>query len=112
MFARMPFGLQNAPGTFKRAIAVVQALVKWWIVLKYCDDVVMFLRNADEKILNVTILMSLSHKAGVKAGLKNCKASTAKNNYLGHIIQPDRLKFPRLTNGIARDLTPPHNVTK
>lgn len=46
----MPLGLNNAPETFKRAMDVILASVKWPLALIYLDDVLIFWNSFGEKI--------------------------------------------------------------
>jgi len=47
---RLPFGLCNAPATFRRAMDMILAGVKWQICLVYLDDVIIFSRSPEEHL--------------------------------------------------------------
>ena len=49
-FTKMTFGLCNAPTTFKRAINIIIAKVKWNICLVYMDDIIIFSSNPKDNI--------------------------------------------------------------
>eukprot|EP00171_Calliarthron_tuberculosum_P007721 IDg7721t1 len=49
-FVRMPFGLMNAPATFRRAPDIILAGYKWQTCLVYLDDVIVFLQNYDDHL--------------------------------------------------------------
>lgn len=49
-FTRMPFGLERAPGTFKRTINVLLMEGKWQFALFYLDNIVNFSRAPEKPI--------------------------------------------------------------
>ena len=44
----MPFGLKNAPGTFKRAADVILAGFKWQFALVYLEDIIIYSSSIEE----------------------------------------------------------------
>jgi Reverse transcriptase (RNA-dependent DNA polymerase) len=38
----MPFGLQNAPATYQRAIDIILSGLKWRTCLVYLDDIIIY----------------------------------------------------------------------
>lgn len=45
----MPFGLRNAPETFKRALDIILSGVGWQICLVYLDDAILFSTSVEAK---------------------------------------------------------------
>lgn len=53
-FTVMPFGLCNAPNTFKRLMETVFRRLSWKIALVYLDDVIVFIGY--DKFFNVFVM--------------------------------------------------------
>ncbi len=53
-YKRMPFGLKNAPSTFRRAIDMILATVKWQFAIVYLDDIIIFSRTSEEHTFNTS----------------------------------------------------------
>jgi hypothetical protein len=52
----MPFGLCNAPATVERLMETVLAGLQWDICLIYLDDVIIYGKNVDEMIRNLSLV--------------------------------------------------------
>ena len=50
----MPFGLWNAPATFSRSVSLVQRGLSWKSVIAFLDDVVVFGRDFDSHMVNLS----------------------------------------------------------
>lgn len=85
-FKRMPFGLQNAPTTFQRAIDVVLASVKWQFALVYLDDIIVFSQSIDDHFDHLRTVLTLMLEAGFSLKLNKCFLLRKELEYLGHII--------------------------
>ena len=55
-FQVMPFGLCNAPATVERLMETVLAGLQWDICLIYLDDVIIYGKNVDEMIRNLSLV--------------------------------------------------------
>ena len=101
-FLRMPFGLQNAPATFQRAVDIILSGVKWKTALVYLDDVIVYSRTVTEHMAHVREILQLLHTAGMSLKLAKCAFFHTSVTYLEHVIGPGRLEVePR--NVIAID---------
>lgn len=87
----MPFGLKNAPDTFKRAIDILLAHVKYRTCLVYIDDIIVFPNNLDDHLAHVRDVLEVLYDVEITSKLKNCDLPTDSFKYLGHIIRPGRL---------------------
>jgi hypothetical protein len=59
-----PFGLCNAPATFERLMETVLAGLQWDICLIYLDDVIIYGKNFDEMIRNLSLVFDRLSSAG------------------------------------------------
>lgn len=62
-YTRMLCGLKNAPATFWCAMDFILAPVKWQHALVYVDNVVIFSRTPDERLIRVESVLQLIGKA-------------------------------------------------
>jgi hypothetical protein len=65
-FQVMPFGLCNAPATVERLMETVLAGLQWDICLIYLDDVIIYGKNVDEMIRNLSLVFDRLSSAGLK----------------------------------------------
>ena len=54
----MPFGLVNAPTTFRHLMRVVLNGTEWDGVLAYLDDIIVYARTFDEHLRNLDLVLS------------------------------------------------------
>ena len=62
----MPFGLCNAPATFKRTMDAVLAGLKWQTCLVYLDDVLVFSQSFQEHLQRLEALFQHLGRANLK----------------------------------------------
>lgn len=110
-FLRMPFGLNNTPGTFQRAIDVLLASVKCKIALVYLDDIVIFYKKLKKHVAHVKQVLMLLQKARVKLLLEKCRFFSDTIDYLRSIIRPCSLEGASHTTEKIRPLNEPRNLT-
>jgi len=90
-YKRMPFGLNNAPATFRRALDIILSGVKWQSCLVNLDDVIVYSKTEEEHIGHVDHVLRLLREAGVTLRLSKCRFFRKTVEYLGHEIKPGRL---------------------
>jgi hypothetical protein len=96
-FRVMPFGLTNAPAVFQRLMEKVLHGLNPEdgpdFVSVYVDDILVFSRTLEERIL----------KAGLKLKPSKCSFVRSEVEYLGHILTPHGLRTnPRLVKSITQ----------
>jgi Reverse transcriptase (RNA-dependent DNA polymerase) len=69
-FLRLPFGLRNAPSSFRRAIDIILSGVKWKTCLVYLDDVIVFSSSRQAHIEHVHEALTLLGNSGLSLKLK------------------------------------------
>lgn len=85
-FNVMPFGLCNAPATFKRLIELVLSGLHWQICLIYLDDIIIFGKTFAEMIRNLDLVLERFTQAGLKLKPRKCQLFKKEVEFLGHII--------------------------
>ena len=93
-FQVMPFGLCNTPATFERLMETVLAGLQWDICLIYLDDVIIYGKNFDEMIRNLSLVFDRLSSAGLKLKPRKCRLFAREVEYLGHVVSE---------NGISTD---------
>ena len=91
-FVRMPFGLTNAPASFQRALDIILVAHKWQRCLIYIDDIIIFSKTHEEHFEDVEKVLAALHEANVSIKLRKCDFFTKTVKYLGHIVEPGKLK--------------------
>ena len=112
-FVVMPFGLNNAPGTFQRLMNWVLRDYLGIFVAVYIDDVIIYTRGTMEQHLDhLRLVFRTLKKAMLKIKLKKCHFCLPSLSFLGHVvgrsgIQPDPEKIAKVKN-----FPTPTNVTQ
>ncbi|KZS07239.1 Uncharacterized protein APZ42_029099, partial [Daphnia magna] len=85
-FRALPFGLNNAPGTFQRAMDIILAGLRWPTCLVYLDNVIVYSATFEQHLERLQSVLDCLAKANLK--LKWSKCSFAKNTLkvLGHVV--------------------------
>ena len=90
-YVRMPFGLRNAPATFRRALDIILGGVRWLTCLIYLDDVIVYSKDAETHLRHVDEVLRLLRRTGVTLKLRKCSFFQMKLDYVGHGIAPGKL---------------------
>jgi hypothetical protein len=83
-----------APATFERLMETVLAGLQWDICLIYLDDVIIYGKNFDEMIRNLSLVFDRLSSAGLKLKPRKCRLFAREVEYLGHVVSE---------NGISTD---------
>jgi len=111
-YKRMPFGLNNAPATFQRAVEIILSGEEWQSCLVYLDDVIVYAKTEEEHIGHVDHVLRLLREAGVTLRLPKCRIFRTTVEYLGHEIKPDRLGVMDALTRVLREAHFPTSRTK
>jgi hypothetical protein len=65
-YARMPFGLCNAPSSFQRAMEIILRPIINKFVMVYIDDIIVFSKNIQDHIYHLEQVFTLLLHAGLK----------------------------------------------
>lgn len=91
-YARMPFGLCNAPSSFQRAMEIILRPIINKFVMVYIDDIIVFSKNIQDHIYHLEQVFTLLLDAGLKIKIQKCKFARSEVEYLGHIVSKEGVK--------------------
>lgn len=111
-FIRIPFGLTNAPETFRRVTDVFLSQEKFQYALVQLDHVIVFSKSVEKHFNHVSTVLSLSKDAGVSLKLKKCSFFTDHVDFLGHIIRLGKLQVAETMTEAVHGLTEPSTITE
>ncbi|GBN99165.1 Retrovirus-related Pol polyprotein from transposon 297, partial [Araneus ventricosus] len=101
-FKVMPFGLCNAPATFKRLMETVLRGFTSEACLVYLDDIIIAGRTFEEHLHNIRKVFQSLQKANLKLSPKKCRFFRKEVSYLGYIISADGVKIdPEKTKAVV-----------
>ena len=112
-FMVMPFGLNNAPGTFQRLMNWVLQDYLGKFVAVYIDDVIIFTKGTLEQHLDhLKQVLQTLRESILKIKLKKCQFCLPSLSFLGHVvgrggIQPDPEKIRKI-----KEFPVPGNVSQ
>ena len=89
-FLRMPFGLCNAPATFRRLL--LQILEGLEGVMVYGDDIVVYATTETEHTIRLKRLFERIRQAGLKLSSKKCQLARQTIVCLGHVVGNGQLR--------------------
>ena len=69
----MPFGLVNAPATFKRIMSNLFREEIFKFMVCYLDDVVVYSKTYEEHVEHVEIILKRLEKVGLRLNSSKCK---------------------------------------
>ena len=111
-FQVMPFGLCNAPATFERLMETVLTGLQWDICLIYLDDVIVFGKEFEDIIENLSIIFERLFSAGLKLKPRKCTLFARKVEYLGHVVSEYRISTDPQKVGVVKTWPEPANITE
>ena len=85
-FKVMPFGLCNAPATFKRLMENLLAGLARDKCLVYLDDIVVIGQTFKSHLSNLREVFHRLERAGLKLKLTKCKLLQKEVQFLGHVV--------------------------
>jgi hypothetical protein len=90
-FRRIPFGLRNAPASFRRTVHIVLSGLNWKSCLVYLDDIIIYSKTMDAHVGHLNEALTLLGTAGLSLKLAKCLFFKDTVDYLGHVIRPGKL---------------------
>ena len=88
-FSVMPFGLCNAPATFKHLMDCVLAGVQWTSCLVNVDDIIIMGKSFEDHLHNLQKVFDHLKHAGLKLHPAKCQFLPNKVHFLGHIVSAE-----------------------
>lgn len=110
-FARLPFGLTNAPDIFQQALSDI-VLKGCKGVLNYLDDILVFGKTKQEHDQNLAAVLARLNKHNVKLNLDKCRFNQTKVKFLGFNLSRNGLSINEDKIKAVRDLREPETVAE
>lgn len=107
-FARMPFGLKNAPATFQRLINHVLREYINKIGVVYLDDILIFSTSLQEHTLCIRKLLTQLREVNIKIQINKCLFFAKQTLYLGNLLTTEGVN-PEKVDTIL-NLRPAHSI--
>ena len=85
-FARMPFGLCEAPATFQRVMHMVLGGMIWDIIIVYLDEINVLGETFDETLANLVKVLARFRKFGLKLKPRKCHLFRREADFLGRRV--------------------------
>ncbi|GFT23295.1 retrovirus-related Pol polyprotein from transposon 17.6 [Trichonephila clavipes] len=88
-FNVMPFGICNAPATFKRMMDNLLRHLKWKMCICYLDDIVVFSETFDDHLQHLRSVLKCIQYAGLVLNPKKCVFGSRQIKILRHLLHAD-----------------------
>ena len=93
MYAKMPFGLLNAGGTFQRAMDIAFSEEKDKFLVIYLDDNTIFSESDEQHLQHLEWVFLKCRKFGISLNPKKSKVTQEEGKLLGNISSKDGIKI-------------------
>ena len=111
-FAKMRFGLTNAPATFPRPMNEIFKADLFKHVLIFMDDLIVYSETPAEQLEHLDKVFLKLCAAGLKLKPKKCDLFQTQVNYLGHVLDKTGIRSDLKKLEAVRDWERPKTVTQ
>ena len=111
-FARMPFGLCNAPATYCRLVQKVLEGIPTRVALPYMDDTCIHTNTFEEHLDSLDQVFLAHDRAGLTLQPDKCQLFQAQVEYLGHIVSAKGVLPTQNYLKVVKDWRYPETVTQ
>lgn len=103
-FRKVPLGLCNSPAVFQRFINnIFHDMTIQGIALPYIDDLIIPAKNEDEAIERLKLVLKRAGEYGLEINKKKCKLLERRIEFLGHVIEDEKLySSPEKTKAVLK----------
>ncbi|CAK1578770.1 unnamed protein product [Parnassius mnemosyne] len=108
----MPFGLCNAPATFKRLRELVLTVLIGGACLVYLDDIIIVGRTFEEHLQNLERVLVKIHSANLKLSLKKYSVFKRQVNFLGYVVSEEGIRTDPEKIAAVKDWPVPKEKTQ
>ena len=92
-FARMGFGLCNAPATFSRAMDLILRGLTWEVALAFLDDVVVLGKDFPDHVRNLQSVLQRFSDFHLKLKPKKCELFQQQVEFLGREVGKNQIRL-------------------
>jgi hypothetical protein len=89
----MPFNLTNIPASFQALINDILRKYLDIFVVTYLNDILIYSTNEKDHIKQVNLVLEALEKAGIRINKFKCTFHTKEMEFLGYIIDLNRIKM-------------------
>ena len=111
-FLRMPYGLCNAPATFKRLMQNCLGELNLTYALIYLDDVIVFSQTEEDHLIRLRAVFEHFREHGLKLKPSKCHFLWKEITFLGHKVSEEGMKPGEEGLRSIAEMAPPRNYTK
>ena len=109
---RMPFGLCNVPATFQRLVQNYMGELNFIYCLIYLDDLIMFLRTAEEHLHRLRVVFDCLREYNLKLKPSKCSLLREEIDYLAHKVSKEGIQPSNVNVRAIAQYAPPQTYTK
>lgn len=109
-FARMPFGLVNAPSVFQSCMNEIARKLPPGEIITYLDDTIIPSATIDEGLARLRRFLQVLSEVGLTLRMDKCAFLKERTTFLGHIITGDGIEPGDLKVAAIRQFPAPTNV--
>lgn len=109
-YARVPFGLANAPAVFQRTIYKLLGSLRYYEVLTFMDDLLLPSVDINGGLEILEKVLKLMRASNLKLNLKKCAFLKSEVNYLGHVVSPDGIRPGNQKLDAVNNFPVPYNI--
>ena len=109
---RMPFGLSNAPATFQWLMQNCMGDLNFIYCLIYLDDLIMFLRTAEEHLHQLHVVSDHLREYNLKLKPLKCSLFQEEINYLAHQVSKEGIWPSDINVKAIMEYAPPQTYTE
>ena len=111
-FAKMPFGLCNAPSTYSRLVQIVLRDMSPDVALAYLDDTLLHTGDVSKHLGVLRHYLRNNRKAGLMLQPEKCKLFQNQVEYLGHLVSAEGIRPLDDYVAIVRDWPEPTTISE
>lgn len=106
-----PFGCSNSPAAFQRHINNVfcQLIIEKFVVV-YVDDVMILAESEEQAVERLKRVLEVASEAGLQINWKKCHFMKRSIEFIGHIVEKDRVKPSPSKSEAVRKFKEPKKV--
>ena len=92
-YARLPFGLCNAPSAYSRLVQMALDRLPRGFALAYLDDIICHSVNVQDHVDHLRQVIDVHVQCGMKLNLRKCELFRSEVVYLGHLVSEQGIQM-------------------
>ena len=112
MVSNAPFGLIDAPSTFRRLMNHALRVFIGRFVVVYFDDILVYCKNLDKHIDHLHYVLIVLRKEKLYANLKKCSFCMDKVVFLGYVVSVKGIEVDEENVKAIKEWPTPKSITE